>query len=217
MTNAWSDLHKKYYKNADWIDKPSIFAETAIRYFPEKGHVLELGAGQGQDSRFFAEHGYDVLSTDMTEEALELSKAKIPANLKGSMEVRQLDMHSSSNWPFAPETFDVVYAHLSLHYFDEATTHKIFGEIWRVLKPGGVFAFFTNSTDDPEYGTGKEIEPNFFQIDNLTKRYFDTKAAQTFAQRFEMRLLDNQGETYKDAAKGIHNLIRYIGTKPAKQ
>ena len=70
---VWQDLHKDY-KNRDWIDKPSLFAETAITYFPSKGRVLDLGAGQGQDSRYFAEHGYDVVSTDLEETALEQSK-----------------------------------------------------------------------------------------------------------------------------------------------
>jgi len=30
---------------------------------------------------------------------------------------------------------------------------------------------------------------------------------------FEIILLDNYGETYKDSAKGIHNLIRFVGRK----
>lgn len=56
--NTWSDLHDNY-KTKAWIDKPSIFAETAIAYFPAKGKILDLGAGLGQDSRFFAERGYE--------------------------------------------------------------------------------------------------------------------------------------------------------------
>ena len=49
MNKAWSELHNNY-KKRDWINKPSIFAEQAIKYFPSSGKVLELGAGLGQDS-----------------------------------------------------------------------------------------------------------------------------------------------------------------------
>jgi len=61
---------------------------------------------------------------------------------------------------------------------------------------------------------GKQIEPDFFQIDQLTKRYFSIASARTYGKYFEINLLDNFGETYKDAAKGVHNLIRFIGSKP---
>lgn len=213
MNNLWTSIHKDNYATTDWIDKPSIFAETAITYFPKTGKVLDLGAGQGQDSRFFAEHGYDVTSTDLEQTALDLSKAKLTGKLADKVTLQQVDLREEL--PFENDTFDVVYAHLSLHYFDSETTRRIVDQVRRVLKPGGVFAFFVNATTDPEYGTGTELEPDYFQIDGMAKRYFSTKTARKLTKYFEVTLLDDQGETYKDSAKGIHNLIRFIGTKPA--
>lgn len=213
MGDVWSDLHKSY-SAADWIDKPSLFAETAITYFPKTGKVLDLGAGQGQDSRFFAEHGYEVVSTDLEQSALDLGKVKITPDIQGRITQRIVDLRHEL--PFESREFDVVYAHLSLHYFDAETTRRLFSEIHRVLKPGGTFAFFTNSTSDPEYGTGTQLEENYFQVGNAAKRYFSVATARVTAQFFEIMLLDNHGETYKDAAKGVHNLIRFIGTKPEK-
>lgn len=213
MNNTvWQDLHKDY-KDRDWINKPSLFAETAITYFPAKGKVLDLGAGQGQDSRYFAEHGYEVVSTDLEETALEQSKAKLSDELKQKVTLQQIDLREEL--PFDDTSFDVVYAHLSLHYFDYETTVRLFGEIQRVLKPGGVLAFFTNSIHDPEYSTGTKLEDDYFQIDKTAKRYFSVDAARAFARYFDVNLLDDHGETYKDRAKGVHNLIRFIGTKQA--
>ena len=128
--NIWSKIHSNY-KEQDWINKPSLFAETAIKYFPKSGKVLDLGAGQGQDTKFFAEQGYQVISTDISDSALELNKAKNPLTLKDKITVEKLDL--TSDFPFPDESFDVVYAHLSLHYFDHDTTTKIFDEIERVL------------------------------------------------------------------------------------
>lgn len=64
MDIAWKDLHSNYQKQS-WVEKPSIFAETAIQYFLVNGKILELGAGHGQNRFFFAERGYDVLSSDI--------------------------------------------------------------------------------------------------------------------------------------------------------
>lgn len=210
MSDVWSDLHKTY-KQQDWIDKPSIFAEQAIKYFPKKGKVLELGAGQAQDGCFFASQGYEVVATDIEDSALELAQQKATEK-SVKIDFKKVDLREEL--PFDSEDFDVVYAHLSLHYFDKETTTRLFGEIQRVLKPGGVFAFFVNSVNDPEYKTGKELETDYFQIDKTTKRYFSEKTAREFAQWFEVNLLDEQGETYKDSAKGVHNLVRFIGKKP---
>lgn len=173
MSDVWSDVHNMY-KQQDWIDKPSIFAGQAIHYFPAQGAILELGAGQAQDSRFFASKGYKVTATDIEDTALELAKQKA-ADASVDIALKKIDL--SDELPFESESFDVVYAHLSLHYFDKETTLRLFGEIQRVLKRGGVFAFFVNSVNDPEYKTGKELEPDYFQIDKTTKRYFSEQTA----------------------------------------
>lgn len=212
VKGAWADKHENFYAKSDWINKPSLFAEAAATYFPKAGKILELGAGQGQDSRYFAERDYQVVSTDLDEVALKLSEEKLASEQKKNVELQQLDL--SQEFPFEPETFDVVYAHLSLHYFDAATTRQLFSEISRVLKVGGIFAFLVNSTTDPEYGSGEEIEPNYFQIGKMAKRYFCAESARKFGQYFDVILLDDHGETYKDSAKGVHNLIRFIGKKP---
>lgn len=208
--DVWSDLHK-IYKEQDWIDKPSVFAEQAIKYFPKQGKVLELGAGQAQDSCFFATQGYSVIATDLEDTALELAKKKA-AEKSVELEIQSVDLRNEL--PFESSSFDVVYAHLSLHYFDQETTLRLFGEIQRVLRPGGVLAFLTNSVNDPEYNTGKELEADYFQIDKTAKRYFSEDTARNFTKYFNTNLLDEFGETYKDNAKDVHGLVRFVGTKP---
>lgn len=210
MSNVWQNIHQNY-KQQDWIDKPSVFAEQALPYFPKVGKVLELGAGQAQDGCYFARHGFLVTSTDLEDSAIELAKQKV-SDMDVSVEVQKVDLREVL--PFDNESFDVVYAHLSLHYFDHATTIQLFGEIHRVLKLGGVFAFLVNSVNDPEYKQGKEIEPDYFQINKTAKRYFSENTVREYTQLFDINLLDELGETYKDAAKDVHNLVRFIGTKP---
>ncbi len=208
--SAWEEKQKTYL-NAAWIDKPSLFAQEAILYFPKAGRVLDLGAGQGADSRFFAENGFEVVSTDL-ESALAINRTKLPENLKSKVTIQKLDLRD--DFPFEKDFFDVVYAHLSVHYFDIETTWKIFDNITRVLKPGGVVAVVTNSTSDPEYKTGAQIEPDFFQIEKFTKRYFSVDSMRKLTEFYDICLLDDHGKTYKDNEKFVHNLIRFIGTKP---
>ncbi len=205
----WDNLHKNYYSKQDWINKPNIFAEEVLEYFPEKGYILCLGDGQGQDARFFATKGYKVLTTDKSTEALKVSSQKIlEQNLK-NITAEKLDL--TLDLPFEKGVFDVVYAHLSLHYFSEEKTKQIFKEIQRVLIPGGILAVFVNSVNDPEFNSGKRIEQEYFEIEGMKKRFFSKYSMDYFTKDFQVILLDDKGRTYKDDAKGIHNLVRFVG------
>lgn len=206
---SWVNVHKNYSKQ-DWIHKPSIFAEQAVEYFPKKGNMLEIGAGHGQDGLFFASQGFNVISTDLEVASLEANVAQADQEVKKRITARKLDLRTPFN---LDQKFDIIYAHLSLHYFDEKTTKRIFEDIYNSLNPNGILAFFTNSVDDPEYATGSKIEEHYFEIDGVPKRYFDVAEAKKFAHRFKPLLADNNGETYKDAAQGIHHLIRFIGQR----
>lgn len=209
--NAWQNIHADYSKQ-DWINKPSIFAEQAVPYLPQNGALLEIGGGLGQDSIFFAEKGHDVTFTDHSADALSRANMKIKeAGLSASIKTQVVD--ATQTLPFEDSSFDVVYAHLSLHYFDSETTAKIFSEIRRILKEGGIVAAFFNSTSDPEFGTGKKLEEGYFLIRDMKKRFFSVESLKKFVNDFEPIILDDKGETYKDGAKGIHNLIRFIGRK----
>lgn len=211
MKNKWDGLHSLYSKQ-DWIDKPNIFAEEVLQYFPDSGYILSLGDGQGQDSRFFSEKGYKVLATDISEDALDINKQKLKESGIENVSIQKLDL--KEKFPFKNNIFDIVYSHLSIHYFDYNITSKIFNEIRRVLKPNGIIAVFTNTTNDPEYNTGKKLEDEFFEIDGVTKRFFSIKSMSEFTKDFKKILIDDKGRTYKDEAKGVHNLIRFVGKKP---
>jgi len=212
MSTVWKNLHENY-KGKDWIDKPSLFALSVTQYIQPNSKILELGAGQAQDSRYFAELDHTVTSTDISEEAQDLARNKVTESLKDRVLFQVVDLRE--RFPYKDESYDAVYAHLSIHYFDWEATKLLIDEIKRVLEPGGLFTFLANSTSDPECGTGIMIEENYFKIGDAKKRFFDISAAEELTKGFETILVDNLGETHKDSKKGVHNLIRYVGRKTA--
>lgn len=198
----WENTHRKYSQK-DWITKPTMFATQVVRFFPKTGKILDLGAGQGQDSVYFTSLGYQVLATDFSKFAL----SRITDNL-----VRKQLVDLNQPLPFAPFSFDVVYSHLALHYYDLKRTQNLFDEIFQIIKPGGIFAALTNTIEDPEISEASSIEPGFYLSGGIPKRYFSTKTFADLTPKYETLLLDNQGETYKDEIK---TLIRFVGRKPA--
>jgi ubiquinone/menaquinone biosynthesis C-methylase UbiE len=203
----WSLQHIKY-KETDWIGKPSIFSQRAIKYFPKDGKLLDIGCGQGQDSRYFAENGYNVTALDFSEVGIKIAKEK--SNYP-NLEYKISDI--SATLPFDDSSFDIIYSHLAIHYFSKDKTESIFKEIKRVLKSEGILAILVNSINDPEYETGEKIEDDYFQIGNVTKRYFSKETLGSFTNGFQVLLLDEEGETYKDRAISTENLVQYVGRK----
>src|SRR2546422_160092 len=100
-------------------------------------------------------------------------------------------------FPFHANTFDVVYARLSLHYFTGAQTQQIFREIHRILKPGGLLCFICKSTKDPLYGQGKKIEEDMFELKGHVRHFFSEAYARKCLERgYKIKKMESGKETY---------------------
>lgn len=152
-----------------------------------------------------------VVSADIAADALERSRSKTSDQLGSRMQWQQLDL--SEPMHFGDASFDAVYAHMSLHYFDDVTLRRIMGDIHRILRPGGIIALQVNTVHDPECGTGEHIGLDTFRIDGVAKRFFSPDSLLPFVTAFDPILLDEDGASYKDQAKGIHHLVRFVGRK----
>ncbi|BFZ53903.1 Delta(24)-sterol C-methyltransferase [Savitreella phatthalungensis] len=124
---------------------------------PTGAKVLDVGCGVGGPAREIAEFtGAHI--TGLNNNDYQITRAKVYAERRGLS--KQLDFVKGDfmQMPFEDATFDNVYA-------IEATVHApklegVYGEIFRVLKPGGVFGVYEwLMTDkyDPENKKHREI------------------------------------------------------------
>ena len=115
--------------------------------------------------------------------------------------------------PFRDRAFDAVYARLSLHYFPDAVTRQMFGEIRRVLRPDGMLAFMCKSTADPLYGEGNQIEPDMFLRDGKVRHFFsEAYARECLRAGYQIDALWSGPETVYD---GPSNVVRVRATRLA--
>ncbi|MBN1548912.1 MAG: class I SAM-dependent methyltransferase, partial [Syntrophaceae bacterium] len=124
-------------------DDPSEPARIAAALFKKEGvsKLLELGAGQGRDTLFFAQQGFQVVALDYAATGLKTLAEK--AALEGLSPVISTVPHDVRQpLPFADETFDASYSHmLFCMAFTAAELAFISGEVRRVLKPGGLHVY----------------------------------------------------------------------------
>lgn len=155
-----------------WLD------EYVSRIKP-KGRVLDLGCGYGNDTAYLLEQGFDVVSVDFIQDMID----RVRSEVKGSKGFA-FDMEHGDWNVFKDSEFDCVVAGLSLHYFNTETTHRIIGEIKRILENGGVLLAKVNSTKDTAHGAGDGvvIEQNYIADarSGVGKRYFNEDDVKTF-------------------------------------
>jgi SAM-dependent methyltransferase len=160
----------------DQLDKePWKVAERAAFLTRLRQHgatsLLEVGAGTGQDSVFFAENGLAVVATDLSEEHVARCRAK-------GLDARVMDL---LNLELPPASFDAAYALNCLLHVPNADLPAVLDSVRAVLRPGGLFFLGVYGGEDSEGVAERDRydPPRFFawrtdeQIQQFAARSFD--------------------------------------------
>ncbi|MEG4056267.1 MULTISPECIES: class I SAM-dependent methyltransferase [unclassified Microcoleus] len=94
--------------------------------------VLHRCCGSGQTKQFLVQYFQDVTGLDASPLSLQRSRKNVPsANY-------YLEAFAES-MPFPDCQFDLVHSSVAMHEMQRAQLRQIFQEVYRVLKPGGLF------------------------------------------------------------------------------
>jgi ubiquinone/menaquinone biosynthesis C-methylase UbiE len=95
-------------------------------------HMLEIGCGMGYDSLEFLKRGVQVTATDLTPNAVAITRQHFELERVQAEDIRTAN---ALDLPFPDSTFDAVWANGVLHATGD--TRRAIREARRVLKPGG--------------------------------------------------------------------------------
>jgi len=101
--------------------------------------VLDAGCGSGRNLVYFFRSGFNTSGVDQSSEAIAQIQS-LAAQLAPHLPEDNFRAAAIEQMPFDDESFDVVISSAVLHFArDEAHWRSMVREMWRVLKPGGIF------------------------------------------------------------------------------
>ena len=108
---------------------------AALDAFAAPGFAVDLGCGDGRDTRLLLERGWRVLAIDAEAAAIERLSARVPAGAEGRLET-QVAPFEDARWPEA----DFVNASFSLPFCAPDRFDEVWARVRAGLAPGGRFA-----------------------------------------------------------------------------
>lgn len=116
-----------------------LFDQLLKGRFDSRARVLDAGCGSGRNLVYFLREGFDVCGVDVSADAVAHVRALARA-LAPRLPEENFRREPVEEMSFGGESFDAVLSSAVLHFArDEAHWLAMTREMWRVLKPGGLF------------------------------------------------------------------------------
>jgi tellurite methyltransferase len=125
----------------DWFGGIDIylFDQLLKGRLPPETQLLDAGCGGGRNLVYFLRSGYSVFGVDESSDAI-FHIRRLIATLAPHLPAENFRVEAVEQMSFAAATFDAVISSAVLHFaVSEEHWHAMVAEMWRVLKPGGIF------------------------------------------------------------------------------
>ena len=130
---AWTQLSRAGYDTyRNYLNTPAFFA-LLPEIAGKKG--LDIGCGEGYNTRLMAERDAKVIGLDISTVFVQQAKS---FQSEGSL-IPEYLIGNAQELPFADVSFDFVTGFMS--FMDIPDTETLLSEVWRALKPGGFLQF----------------------------------------------------------------------------
>ena len=166
---------------------PSIAALSALKKFEEDNinEIVELGAGLGRDTVFFAKNKIKVEALDYSSTAIKIIEEKAKdINLSKFISTKHFDVRNKL--PYEDSSINGIFSHmLYCMALTNSEIKKLNNEILRVLKPGGINIYTARNTSDGDYKKGIQRGEDMYENDGFIINFFSEKKVNGLLEGFK--------------------------------
>ncbi len=182
---GWEPVYKEkgdLYTNLE----PKIIRYAKIFKKNKYKRILDLGCGTGRNTIYLAQQGFSVYALDASKTGVAITKKKAQKLGLTNIKYRVADMkktHYPNNY------FDAIMCIFVLSHGLLKDNENAVKEIYRILKPNGMFITEVMSTKDKTCGKGKKIEENTYlggtkDDPHMMHHYFTKKEINRILSKF---------------------------------
>ena len=181
--------------------EPSIPAKKSLELFKKQNitKIIELGAGLGRDTIFFAKNSIHTTALDYSPSGIKVINQKIKKdNLSNYISTKLFDVREKL--PFEDNSIEACYSHM---LYCMALTiddlQKLNNEIQRILKPGGINIYTVRHTNDGDFQRGIHIGEDLYENDGFIVHFFSKEKVKQLSNGFDIVNIENfeEGELPK--------------------
>ena len=185
QSNYWEDNFSSKPKMFG-LD-PSIAAIDALKKFKDENikEIVELGAGLGRDTIFFAENKIKVEALDYSPTAIKIIEKKAKNNSFSKLvSTKQFDVRG--RLPYEDNSIKGVFSHmLYCMALTNSDIEKLNKEILRILRPGGINIYTVRHFNDGDYMKGIYIGEDMYENDGFIINFFSEKKVNSLLKGFK--------------------------------
>ena len=188
------DQQSQYWEK-NFLSKPEMFglepskaALNALSTFRKENikEIVELGAGLGRDTIFFAKNNINVKALDYSPAAINQINKKVKKdNLSSKISTKIFDIRKTL--PFKNISIDACFSHMlycmALSISDLKNLNK---EVFRILKPGGINIFTVRHTEDGDYKRGTHRGEDLYENDGFIVHFFSKEKINQISEGFKV-------------------------------
>jgi SAM-dependent methyltransferase len=165
MRNFW-DMSFESYQTM-WGLKPCNSAIYANRLFSEKhvNSILIPGFGYGRNAQYFIENGMAVTGIEISKVAVNLARQRYNLSC-------DIFIGSVTDMPFNEQLYDGIFCYATLHLLKLDQRKKMISDCYDHLNEGGTMIFSVVSKNSSNYGKGKEVAKDTYEISQGAQIFF---------------------------------------------
>ena len=137
--------------------------------------ILDAGCGGGRNLHYLLRAGHDVHAVDASPDAVAATRA-LAASLVPGIDPERFRVARVEALPFPDARFDVVISLAVLHFAEgDAMFEAMVGEMWRVLRPGGMLLVRLSSSIGLEHRITR-VDGRLYRTTSGAVRYLADEA-----------------------------------------
>ena len=172
--------------------EPSIPAKKSLELFKKQNitKIIELGAGLGRDTIFFAQNSTHVKVLDYSLSGINvINKKAEKLNLSNFISTKIFDVREKL--PFEDNSVDACFSHmLYCMALTNNDLENLNNEIHRILKPKGINIYTVRHTNDGDFKKGIHIGEDLYENDGFIVHFFSKDKVKSLLKGFENISID---------------------------